>query len=154
MLRVGVLGELTVEVDGRAVELPRAWRAHLVLAWLALHPGTHRRAMVASRCWSSSAARGSPRRGAPAAGPGGTAAQGRPSRHRRRRHRSYGLRSEVPAAAREVIRHRLARFGDDCRQLLTIGAVVGREFEVRLLRSMPISFDRAASSCISSSTRP
>jgi DNA-binding SARP family transcriptional activator len=51
MLRVDVLGELTVEVDGRAVELPRAWRAHLVLARLALHPGTHRRAMVASRFW-------------------------------------------------------------------------------------------------------
>ena len=51
MLRVSVLGELTVEVDGRAVELPRAWRAHLVLAWLALHPGTHRRAAVAGRFW-------------------------------------------------------------------------------------------------------
>ncbi len=51
MLQVSVLGELTVEVDGRAVELPRAWRAHLVLAWLALHPGTHRRAAVAGRFW-------------------------------------------------------------------------------------------------------
>jgi predicted ATPase len=46
------------------------------------------------------------------------------------------LRSEVPAAAREVIRHRLARLGDDCRRLLTIGAVVGREFEVLLLEQI------------------
>ncbi len=51
MLRVSVLGELTVEMDGRAVELPRAWRAHLVLAWLALHPGTHRRVVVAGTFW-------------------------------------------------------------------------------------------------------
>ena len=47
MLRVGVLGELTVEVDGRAVALPNAWRASLVLAWLALHPGPHARAAQA-----------------------------------------------------------------------------------------------------------
>jgi predicted ATPase len=40
------------------------------------------------------------------------------------------LRSEVPAAAREVIGHRLARLGDDCRRLLTIGAVLGREFDL------------------------
>jgi len=51
MLRVCVLGELTVEVDGRAVELPNAWRAGLVLAWLALHPGPHARAALAGRFW-------------------------------------------------------------------------------------------------------
>ena len=51
MLRVFVLGELTVEVDGRAVELPNAWRAGLVLAWLALHPGPHARAALAGRFW-------------------------------------------------------------------------------------------------------
>ena len=38
MLRVRLLGELTVEMDSSRVELPRAWRAHLVLGWLALHP--------------------------------------------------------------------------------------------------------------------
>ena len=46
------------------------------------------------------------------------------------------LRSEVPAAAREVIGHRLARLGDDCRRLLTIGAVVGREFDVAPLEQV------------------
>ena len=51
MLRVGVLGELTVEVDGRAVELSNAWRAALVLAWLALQPGPHARAALAGRFW-------------------------------------------------------------------------------------------------------
>jgi DNA-binding SARP family transcriptional activator len=51
VLRVALLGELTVEVDGQCVELPRAWRARLVLGWLALHPGTHPRASVAARFW-------------------------------------------------------------------------------------------------------
>src|SRR6185312_16329347 len=51
VLRVALLGELTVEVDGHDVELPRAWRARPVLGWLALHPGTHPRASVAARFW-------------------------------------------------------------------------------------------------------
>jgi DNA-binding SARP family transcriptional activator len=51
MVRVGLLGELTVEVDGRRVDVPRTWRAHLVLAWLSLHPGTHPRMAVAARLW-------------------------------------------------------------------------------------------------------
>ncbi|MBV9923203.1 MAG: AAA family ATPase [Pseudonocardia sp.] len=51
MLRVALLGELTVEVNGRGVQLPRARRARLVLGWLALHPGTHSRASVAARFW-------------------------------------------------------------------------------------------------------
>lgn len=51
MLRVRLLGELTVEVDSSRVELPRAWRAHLVLGWLALHRGTHPRAALAARFW-------------------------------------------------------------------------------------------------------
>ena len=51
MLRVGVLGELTAEVDGRGVAVPRTWRANLVLAWLSLNPGTHPRASVAARFW-------------------------------------------------------------------------------------------------------
>jgi predicted ATPase len=38
------------------------------------------------------------------------------------------LRAEVPTIAREVIGHRIARLGADCAQLLTIVAVVGREF--------------------------
>ena len=46
------------------------------------------------------------------------------------------LRSEVPTAAREVISHRLARLGDDCLQLLTIGAVVGREFDLAPLEQV------------------
>ena len=46
------------------------------------------------------------------------------------------LRSEVPTAAREVISHRLARLSDECVQLLTIGAVVGREFDLEPLEQV------------------
>jgi DNA-binding SARP family transcriptional activator len=51
MLRVRVLGELAVEVDGRAVEPPTGRRARELLGWLALHPGTHPRSELASRFW-------------------------------------------------------------------------------------------------------
>jgi DNA-binding SARP family transcriptional activator len=51
MLRVHVIGELTVEVDGRRVDVPAAWRLRSLLAWLALHPGLHPRAALASRFW-------------------------------------------------------------------------------------------------------
>jgi predicted ATPase len=43
------------------------------------------------------------------------------------------LRAEVPTTAREVIGHRIARLPADCAQLLTIGAVIGREFDLPLL---------------------
>jgi DNA-binding SARP family transcriptional activator len=51
MLRVRLLGELTVEADGRDVVLTGSWRARSLLAWLALHPGPHLRSELAARFW-------------------------------------------------------------------------------------------------------
>jgi DNA-binding SARP family transcriptional activator len=50
MVRVRLLGELTVEVDGRRHELPPGRPAEL-FAWLALNPGLHQRSTVAARFW-------------------------------------------------------------------------------------------------------
>jgi predicted ATPase len=48
----------------------------------------------------------------------------------------------VPAAAREVIGHRLARLSADCVRLLTIGAAVGREFDLEPVeRVSPLPVD-------------
>jgi DNA-binding SARP family transcriptional activator/tetratricopeptide (TPR) repeat protein len=51
MLRIRVLGELLVEVSGRPVELTGSWRGRSLLAWLALHPGSHPRSDLAPRFW-------------------------------------------------------------------------------------------------------
>ena len=51
MLRIRVLGELSVETSGRQIELSGSWRARSLLAWFALNPGAHRRGDVASRFW-------------------------------------------------------------------------------------------------------
>jgi DNA-binding SARP family transcriptional activator/tetratricopeptide (TPR) repeat protein len=51
MLHVRLLGELQIEVDGRAIEPPASRRARALLAWLALHPGEHARGSVAARFW-------------------------------------------------------------------------------------------------------
>ncbi len=51
VVRISVLGRLAVEVCGREVDVPVSWRAQSLLGWLALHPGTHRRADLASRFW-------------------------------------------------------------------------------------------------------
>ena len=51
MLRVHLLGQMTVEVDGRSVEAPAGRRAWGLLAWLALHPGPHARGELAARFW-------------------------------------------------------------------------------------------------------
>jgi DNA-binding SARP family transcriptional activator len=51
MLRVRVLGPMRVELDGQVVEPPASRRAWSLLAYLALHPGCHRRADVAARFW-------------------------------------------------------------------------------------------------------
>ena len=51
MLRVLVLGELAVEVDGRPVPLPDGRPARALLGYLALHPGPHARAALAARLW-------------------------------------------------------------------------------------------------------
>ena len=50
MVRVRLLGGLTLEVDGRRVELPSG-RVRSLLAWLALNPGMHRRGALAERFW-------------------------------------------------------------------------------------------------------
>jgi DNA-binding SARP family transcriptional activator len=51
MLCVRVLGELELELDGRFVPSPAGRPARSLLAWLALHPGTHSRAAVAAALW-------------------------------------------------------------------------------------------------------
>jgi DNA-binding SARP family transcriptional activator len=50
MVRVRLLGELTVEVEGERRELPPGRPAEL-FAWLALNPGLHPRSSVAGRFW-------------------------------------------------------------------------------------------------------
>jgi class 3 adenylate cyclase/tetratricopeptide (TPR) repeat protein len=39
----------------------------------------------------------------------------------------------LPTSVREVITHRVARLGDDAQQILTLAAVIGREFDLKLL---------------------
>jgi DNA-binding SARP family transcriptional activator len=51
MLRVRVLGELEMELDGHPLALPSRRPARALLAWLALHPGMHARSTVAGRLW-------------------------------------------------------------------------------------------------------
>ncbi|HEY1276798.1 MAG TPA: AAA family ATPase [Thermoleophilaceae bacterium] len=50
MLRVRLLGELSVEADGRELSPPPG-RPGAVFAWLALHPGRHSRRELAGRFW-------------------------------------------------------------------------------------------------------
>ncbi len=49
MLRVRVLGELSLERDGQEIALPQSRRARLLAGWLALHPGLHPREALAAR---------------------------------------------------------------------------------------------------------
>src|SRR5437764_10797039 len=51
MLRVGLLGDMAVEVDGSSVRPPESARARALLAWLALNPGMHARTQLAARFW-------------------------------------------------------------------------------------------------------
>jgi DNA-binding SARP family transcriptional activator len=51
MLRVRVLGELALELDGEALAPPAGRRLRGLLGWLALHPGMHARSEVAGRLW-------------------------------------------------------------------------------------------------------
>ena len=51
MLRIRVFGDLSVEDDGRILERIASGRARGLLAWLAVHPGMHSRARVASQFW-------------------------------------------------------------------------------------------------------
>lgn len=51
MLRVRLLGGVSLEVDGRVAEPPASRRLLSLLAWLALHPGMQPRSRVAARFW-------------------------------------------------------------------------------------------------------
>src|SRR6266540_3540382 len=51
MLRVRLIGEMAVEVDGSAIAPPDSRRTRSLLAWLALHPGSHARGELAARFW-------------------------------------------------------------------------------------------------------
>lgn len=51
MLDVRLLGDLGIELDGKAIPLPRSRRACTLLAWLALHPGPHGRSRLAALLW-------------------------------------------------------------------------------------------------------
>jgi DNA-binding SARP family transcriptional activator len=51
MLRVKLLGELTLDVDGKDVELPASRRARSLLGLLALERRTHPRGQLAARFW-------------------------------------------------------------------------------------------------------
>jgi DNA-binding SARP family transcriptional activator len=51
VLRVCLLGELRLEVDGEEVPAPLGRPVRALLGWLALHPGRHARADVAAALW-------------------------------------------------------------------------------------------------------
>ena len=51
MLRIWLVGEVRVEVDGRRLEAIASRRARSLLAWLAYHPGLHPRSRVATVFW-------------------------------------------------------------------------------------------------------
>jgi DNA-binding SARP family transcriptional activator len=51
VLKVRLLGELGVELDGTAIALPPSRRARALLAWLALRPGPHSRSRLAALLW-------------------------------------------------------------------------------------------------------
>jgi DNA-binding SARP family transcriptional activator len=51
MLRIRLVGELGLELDGRRLDPPPSGRARSLLAWLAAHPGLHPRARVAAVFW-------------------------------------------------------------------------------------------------------
>ncbi len=51
MLRIRLLGELEIQLDGVAHPAPSSRPARALLGWLALHPGMHRRAQLAARLW-------------------------------------------------------------------------------------------------------
>src|SRR5665809_976 len=51
MLRVHLLGELCLELEGRRLDAMASRRARSLLAWLAYHPGMHPRSRVAAVFW-------------------------------------------------------------------------------------------------------
>jgi DNA-binding SARP family transcriptional activator len=51
MLRVRLLGELSLELDGAVLDAPASRPVRALLGWLALNPGMHRRGSLAARLW-------------------------------------------------------------------------------------------------------
>ena len=51
MIRIRVLGDLEIEVDGAVRPPPTSRRACSLLGWLAVHPGPHLRSELAGRFW-------------------------------------------------------------------------------------------------------
>jgi DNA-binding SARP family transcriptional activator len=51
VLRVRVLGDLALELDGESLDPPAGRRARELLGWLALNPGLHARSELAARFW-------------------------------------------------------------------------------------------------------
>jgi DNA-binding SARP family transcriptional activator/tetratricopeptide (TPR) repeat protein len=51
VLRIRLVGGVSVEIDGRTVPAPASRRAWALLGWLALHPEPHSRADVAAALW-------------------------------------------------------------------------------------------------------
>jgi DNA-binding SARP family transcriptional activator/pimeloyl-ACP methyl ester carboxylesterase len=51
MLNVSVLGQLSLEADGRPLDQIASHRARSLLGWLAIHPGLHPRSRVAGVFW-------------------------------------------------------------------------------------------------------
>jgi DNA-binding SARP family transcriptional activator len=51
VLRIRLLGEMTVEGREGPIELSGSWRARTLMAWLALKPGSHLRSDLAPRFW-------------------------------------------------------------------------------------------------------
>jgi DNA-binding SARP family transcriptional activator len=51
MLRVRLMGAMSLEADGRALDPPRRRGGRALLAYLALHPGMHSRGDLAGRLW-------------------------------------------------------------------------------------------------------
>jgi DNA-binding SARP family transcriptional activator/tetratricopeptide (TPR) repeat protein len=51
VLRVRLCGPLATELDGAPLVLPSSERARALICWLALHPGSHSRLVVAAALW-------------------------------------------------------------------------------------------------------
>jgi len=51
VLRLWLCGRLAGELDGEPVSMPSSGRARALIGWLALHPGPHQRADLATRLW-------------------------------------------------------------------------------------------------------
>ncbi len=51
MLRIRLIGEMALEIDGSGLPPPPSRRARSLLGWLARHPGLHSRGELAARFW-------------------------------------------------------------------------------------------------------